>query len=220
MVEEAIVSAISLWIINVYNSFMSLLPSWGQKSIETFLLVFLVFVYAVIIWKFYRFIARKNIIELNLNKYNRSQHPFFTKVMAGFFYFVEYIIILPFLIFIWFSVFTLFLVLLTEGRSTEQILLISAVIISAVRMTAYYSEDLSKDLAKMLPFTLLAVSILDSGSFNIESIVGHLAALPSFLGNVFIYFLFIAGLEIVLRFFDFIFSLFGFEEVPIEESIE
>lgn len=195
-------------IIGIYSSLTSALPLPAKIVIELFLLVLLVAIYSVFIWKFYRFVAQKNIIELNLNQYNHTSHPFIAKIFAGFLYFIEYIIVLPFLIFFWFSIFTLFLIFLNESLSVEQIIMVSAVIIAAIRMTSYYSEDLSKDLAKMLPFALLSLSILNPGFFEIERIFMHFGGIISFIDNIIIYLGFIIILEIVLRFFDFILSLF------------
>lgn len=208
-----VINTVSSGIISAYNAFLATLPPWAQQFLGLFFLTILVFIYAVVIWKFYRFIAKKNIIGLNLNKYNTAEHPLLAKTLAGIFYIIEYIIILPFLIFIWYGVFTFFLFVLSEGRETSQILLISAIIISAIRMTTYYSEDLSKDLAKMLPFTLLAVFILDASSFNLETIMGHIVGLPGFVGNILIYFLFIIVLETILRIFDFLLTLFGLQDI-------
>ena len=201
-----------------YNIFISSLPLFFQNFINLLLIVFLVVAFSIFIWKFYRFISTKNIIELNLNQYNRSEHAFFTKILAGTFYLLEYIIILPFLIFFWFSIFTLFLIFLTDNLEINFLLLISAVIIASIRMTSYYKEDLAKDLAKLVPFTLLAVSILNPKFFSIERIFNQFAELPNFFNEIFIYLIFIIILEMILRFFEFIFSLFGIDEKEIEET--
>ena len=215
---EEVTTGLGAVISESYNSFLSLLPSWAQNFIGLFLLVFLVFIYAVFVWKFYRFISKKNIIELNLNQYNRTEHPVFAKLIAGGFYFLEYIIILPFIIFFWFATFTLFLIFLTENLEINTLLIISVIIIAAVRMTSYYNEDLSKDVAKLLPFTLLAVSIINPNFFNIERIFSHFNEIPNFFGNIMYYLSFIIILEIILRFFDFLFSLFGLEEEEEDEE--
>jgi hypothetical protein len=201
-----------------YNLFISLLPLFFQNFINLLLIVLLVVAFSIFIWKFYRFISTKNLIELNLNQYNRSEHAFFTKLIAGIFYLLEYIIILPFLIFFWFSIFTLFLIFLTDNLEINFLLLISAVIIASIRMTSYYKEDLAKDLAKLVPFTLLAVSILNPKFFSIERIFNQFAELPNFFNEIFIYLIFIIILEMILRFFEFIFSLFGIDEKEIEET--
>ena len=148
-------------IVEMYIYFVSGLPAFVGQSLNLFLLVFVVVLFSIFIWVVHGFISRKNIIELNLNQYNTSEHPFFEKLLAGVLYFIEYIVVLPFLVFIWFSVFTFFLIILSEGTiAVEKILVISAVIISSIRITSYYSESLSKELAKLLPFNLLAFSIL------------------------------------------------------------
>ena len=214
--EEA-VGNITTELTGFYQDFIASLPSFVGNFFNFLILVLLVVVYCIFIWKFYKFIAKKNILGLNLNKYNKSEHPFLTKLFAGFLYFIEYIIILPFLIFFGFVVFSFFLMFLTE-LEIQTLLLVSATIVAAIRMTAYYKENLSKDVAKLLPFTLLAVSILNPNFFNIERIFTHFSKIPNFFGNIAYYLIFIIIIEIILRFFDFIFSLFGLEEEKIEES--
>lgn len=204
-------------IVNAYNYFISTLPTFVGQSINLFLMVLTVVLFSVFIWKVHEFIATKNIIELNLNKYNKSEHPVYEKLLAGVFYFVEYIIISPFLVFLWFSIFTFFLIILSEGTiSVDKILVISAVIISSIRVTSYYSKELSKELAKLLPFNLLAFSILYFSAFGVDKIINHISRLPLFLDSILIYFVFIIFLELVLRFFDFIFSFFGLEKEVLD----
>ncbi|MEK6829472.1 MAG: hypothetical protein AABY15_05045 [Nanoarchaeota archaeon] len=211
---------VGLWaeIILAYNGFLSNLPLWVQDFISLFLLVIFAVAYSIIIWKFYRFIGRKNILRLNLNQYSKLSHLFLERMLGWVLYFLEYIIIIPFLIFFWFAVFTLFLILLTEGIEIDKILMISAIVIAAVRMTAYYKEDLSKELAKLLPLNLLAIAMLTEGLFNFERILGNFSQLSVFFNEIIIYLLFIVVLEIILRFFDFIFSMFGLEEEGEEKE--
>lgn len=217
---EGVIMLIGTEIANAYNSFISSLSPAVQNFLNIFFLILLITIYSIFIWKFYRFIATKNIIRLNLNQYNKSSSPVLTKILAGLFYFVEYIIILPFIIFFWFSIFTIFLIFLTEGIELPNIILLSAVIVGAIRMTAYYKEDLAKDLAKLIPFTLLAISMTKSGFFDFPAILSKFTQLPLFFANILSYLAIIIVLEIILRSFDLIFSLFGLEEEPIEESPE
>ena len=205
------ITDVSAILVKYYQGFLNALPSWGQSFINLFLLVLLIFIYAIFIWHFYRYISKKNLLELNLNKYNRSEHPVFAKLMAGIFYFLEYIIILPFLIFFWYFIFTFFLLFLTQELAIGAILIISAAIIASVRMAAYYKEDVAKEIAKMLPFMLLGISLLTPGFFSFERILSQLEILGDFFQNIFHYLSFIIVLEILLRFFDFIFSFVGLE---------
>ncbi len=215
--------ALETGITEAYNLFVASLPQWAQHFISFFLLALLILIYAVFIWKFYRWIATKNLLELNLNKYNKSQNPALAKMFAGLFYLLEYIIILPFLIFFWFLIFTLFLLVLTENLPVNSLLIISATIIAAIRMTAYYNEDLSKDLAKLVPFTLLGVSIINPNFFDMGRIISQISELPQFITHIVFYLIFIVALEIILRIFEFIFSIFNLndEEVkPVEQPAQ
>lgn len=206
-------------ITDFHKDFTGSLPYSFGDFFNLMLIVLLVSIYAVFIWKFYRFIATKNILGLNLSQYNKTEHPFFSKFFAMILYLVEYILIMPFLIFFWFAVFAFFLVLITNDMGLEIVLLISATIVAAVRMTSYYNEDLSKDLAKLLPFTILAISLLNPHSFNLERTVSYFSQIPAFFGKILIYMLFIILLEIILRFFDFTLSLFGIgDEYAPEEK--
>jgi len=205
---------------SIYTDFLNSLPNPFGDFFSLLLLVLLIFVYSVFIWKFYRFIAQRNILELNLNQYNRAENAFIEKFLAVIFFFLEYIVVMPFLIFFWFAVFTFFLILLTESIEIKTLLIISATIISAIRMSSYYKEDLAKDLAKLLPFTLLAISITRLGFLNFEKILTHLSQIPNFVNEIAIYLLFIIALESFLRFFRFVFSLFGLEEIDEDEKVK
>ena len=196
-------------LLEIYTLFISALPPFHQQAVNFFLIVILVVIYSIFIWKFYRFIAKKNIIELNLSQYSKSEHAFVSKLFATILYVIEYILILPFLIFFWFAIFTLFLIFLTEGLEISAIVIVSATIIAAIRMVSYYSNDLAKDIAKMLPFTLLAIAITKPNFFNIERVLSHLSELPTFFSAIAIYLIFIIALEIILRIFESFFELMG-----------
>lgn len=210
-------------ITNTYNAFLSWMPSSAQNFVNLFLLVLLVVIYAVFIWKLYRFIAKKNIFELNLNKYNKLAHPFFAKAFASVLYLLEYIIILPFVIFFWFAAFTFFLVLLTNNIPLHSLIIVAVIVIAAVRMTSYipkYGENLAKEIAKLLPLNLLAIALIGQSTFNFDNVLTNLGAFPGLIGTIFNYLIFIIILEIILRFFEFIFNLAGLYEPPEEDNNE
>lgn len=202
---------------DAYESLTNILPPFATSFISFFLIAVLLVISAIIIYKFYKSVARKNLIHLDLAKYNKSTNPLFVKLVAGLLYFIEYVLILPFFIFLWFVVLTIFLLLLTE-RTIETLLLVSATLIAAIRMTSYYSQDLSKDLAKLVPFTLLATSLLTPNFFSVERVLGQIALIPNVFGNVFYYLLFIVILEIVLRSFELFGSLFESEEPKVKKK--
>jgi hypothetical protein len=190
----------------IYNHLISFLPEGVQNFISFFLLVIVIVIYSVFIWKFYKFVSKKNIFSLDLHQYNKSEHPLLARILGTFLYILEYIIILPIFIFFWFGIFAIFLTFLTEDLSVQSILLISAVVVGAVRMVSYYKEDLAKEIAKLLPFTLLAVSMTRADFFDFQRVLSNITQLPSFFGNILNYLIFIIILEIILRSFDLLFS--------------
>ncbi len=204
----------------IYSNFLDILPPWTKIFVNLLLLVFVVVIYAIFFWKFYRFVSKKNILELNLNQYNKFSHPFLAKVAGGMFYFIEYILFMPFLIFFWFAVFTVFMLLLTEGFETSSLLVISAVIVGAIRMTSYYREDISKEISKFFPLALLGIAMTKPGFFNFERILENISQIPNFANEIAYYLLFIISLEIFLRAFDLLFSLFHVEDLDDQESEE
>lgn len=216
-----VVDILSESLISYYATFLSYLPAWGQQVINLFLLILLIVAYAWFIWKFYRFVAHKNLISLNLSKYNTSENPVLSKIVGSIFYLLEYFVVLPFIIFFWFVVFTLFLIFLTEGLEVSNIIVISATIVGAVRIIAYiprYGQELAKEVSKLLPFTLLAISITKPGFFDISRILSHISLIPNFLNTIVIYLLFIIALEMLLRIIDFFLSIFGLKEPEPEED--
>jgi len=213
------VTNISSYITEVYDKIFTELPSWAQNFINMFLLVIVITLFCMFVWKIYNITSKKNIFDLNLGQYNRASHPFLEKFLSGVFYILEYIVIFPIFVFFWFSVFTLFLMFLTKGLEMHTIIMISATIVMAIRATAYYKEALSKDLAKLLPFTLLGVAITQKGFFNFEEIFTRFSQIPMFLGDIWSYLAIIVVLEIILRVFDSVFSFFGInDETLVEES--
>ncbi len=210
-----------------YTIFISTFPPIIQNFLSLFLFVLLIVIYSIFIWKLYRFIGTKNIFKFDLNKYNKVKHPLLTKVIAAGLYLLEYILIIPFIIFFWYAIFTFFLILFVEGTvAINTILFISAVAIAAIRMSSYlphYGENLAKELAKILPFTFLAVSVLNPNIFTniIGKISERFSEISIFFEGIATYLLFIILLEIILRFFEFVFNIFEVEEVePHKEGID
>jgi hypothetical protein len=187
------------WIESFFQSIYNSVPSEYQILVSLFLYTVFIIIYAVFIWKFYKFLASREIIKLNLRQYNNSTHPALEKVFAVVLYTVEYMIILPFLVLFWFTIFSLFLLLLSESQDAQQILMISAAIIVSTRVTAYMSEDLSKDIAKILPFTVLAMFVLNPSFFNIANLFDKLNQIPDIFTHILMFIIFIFVIEFVLR---------------------
>jgi hypothetical protein len=156
-------------------------------------------IYAVFIFNFYRFMGRKNIFELNLDKYQQSRFQFLRVMLHLIFYVIKYLVVFPFVAFAWFVILTVLLVFLAKDQPIERILLVSIAVLSAIRITSYYNEDLSRDLAKMLPFALLGVFIIDLSYFSLAGSIGALQQALTQWESIAYYLIFVMGLELVLR---------------------
>ena len=195
-----------------YSEITGTFSSEFTSLINVFIFAILIALYSVFTWKFYRYISKKDLIGLNLQQYNRTTHPFFNKLVAALFYLIEYLIILPFLIFFWFAILALIILVLSEELTASQVIIISAAIVGAIRMLAYYEEDLSKDLAKIFPFTILVIFIINPSFFSLDRVLENLRAIPTFLGNIVLFLVLIVGVELILRVIDLILNLFKSEE--------
>ncbi len=190
------------------ENFISLFTGGADLILTLAFFTTVIVLYSIFVFYFYRFLARKNIIELNLNQYNQYGNEVVMKIFAVIFYIIEYIILLPVLTFFWFAFLSVLILVLSKGLDTATVLLISAALVASVRATSYVSEDLSKDLAKMLPFTLLAIAITKPGFFSVTSLLSRINEIPSLFVNIPYYLLFIIAVELVMRIGDFVQSVF------------
>lgn len=156
-------------------------------------------VYSVLIFNFYRFLARKDIFELDLTRYEQARFRLFRTASHLIFYVGKYLILFPFVAFAWFVLLTVFLVFLSREQAIESTLLVSMAILSSIRITAYYNEDLSRDLAKMLPFALLGIFVVDLSYFSFQSSLDALQQAFNQWESIAYYLLFVIGLELALR---------------------
>jgi len=195
------------------------LPLEYSSLVNVFIFAILISFYSIFTWKFYRFLSKKDLISLNLRQYNRTTHPFLNKFFATILYLIEYIVILPFLIFFWFAVLSLIILALSEELAANQIIIISAAIVASIRILAYYTEDLSRDLAKIFPFTILVIFTLSPGFFSLERIISNLATIPQFLTSILYFLILIVVIELVLRIIDSFLSLIRSND-EVEEKVQ
>ncbi|MBS1266821.1 MAG: hypothetical protein MAG795_00790 [Candidatus Woesearchaeota archaeon] len=155
--------------------------------------------YAIFIFHFYKFLAKRDVINFDLNKYNEAQQPFFKKLLRVIFYLIQYILLVPILTFIWFGVLLTLLTFLSEQLIIQNLILSSMAVVAAIRISAYYNENLSVDLAKLLPLALLGVYIVDSTFVSFAESWDTLMKVPSHWRMLLYYFLLAMGLEIIMR---------------------
>jgi len=103
------------------------------------------------------------------------------------------------------------MIFITQDLPLLTVLLISTIMISVIRMTVYYKEDLAKDIAKLFPLALLVIFLTEFGNFHFISIVSNLSLIPDFFSDIWVYLIFILAIEVILRFIDLIFKISGIE---------
>ena len=156
-------------------------------------------IYAVFIFNFYRFLGRKDIFELDLTRYERSKFRVLRSTLYLISYVGKYLILFPIVAFAWFVILTALLVFLSKNQTIENILLIAMAVLSAIRITAYYNEDLSRDLAKILPFALLGIFLIDLSYFSVATSINALEETIARWDSITYYLAFVIGLEFVMR---------------------
>lgn len=161
----------------------------GDLSLFTWLfsIIIIIAIYSIVIYKFYRYIARRNCF-----KTSKREH---SKAIA----FLKYFFLFPFIAFLFFMGFSLMLIFLTKDTQILTILYTSFILVVAIRITAYYTEDLSRDVAKMLPFAILAIFLIDSSYFSIGTVTERINTLPEYTNSIIQFLILIIFVEWILR---------------------
>ena len=79
---------------------MEIVPEQYRVYVTLGVFIVLISVYAIFVWKFYRFLAKRDLLELNLKQYNNVEHSLLNKMLALGLFIVEYIIILPIVVYL------------------------------------------------------------------------------------------------------------------------
>lgn len=179
---------------DISNMLASLSLQEGWTVLEP-MIVFIVgmVIYSIFIFKFYNFISRKSIFTFTGGKY--SEHAGLKK----FAYSIEYLFLFPIVAFIWFFVISLILTMVSGSIAISSVFLISMSVLATIRFTAYYNENLSKDIAKLLPLSLLAILLFDISNISLITPFDVIIELIDVGRTLIYYFGFIFAVEIFLK---------------------
>ncbi len=159
-------------------------------------------VYGVFVFNFYRFLARKDIFTLDLQKHNQAKRPALRKTISVIFYTFKCLMLYPVFVFFWFVVMAVLLYLLSRNQSIEVVMLVAMGVVGAIRICSYYKEALSTDISKILPFALLGIMLIDNSIIRVvqstES-VREAALQWETLVSLTYYLAFVVSLELLLR---------------------
>ena len=156
-------------------------------------------IYAIVIFNLYRFMSRRDIFNLDFSKFEESRHPVLRKTIHLFFYTAKYLLIFPLFAFLWFGILVVMVAFLSKTKEVEDLLLIAMAVLASVRVTSYYTEDLSRDIAKMLPFALLGIFLIDLRYFDFSTSTDLLNQVGVEWKSIFYYWIFVILLEFILR---------------------
>lgn len=173
-----------------------------ELAVSVIVLLATLVVASLFIFKFYKSLSKRNLISLNLYKYNTSEHPITNKVFAMLLYLIEYVFFIPFLIMLWFAGIAVFVLLISSDSLTvDYILWVSAALIGAIRVLAYIRTEIATDLAKMFPFTTLSFLLLSAGNFDLDLLMTNLRTIPSLLNHILSFIVVVLVIEIIMRAF-------------------
>ena len=156
-------------------------------------------VYGIFVFNFYRFLARKDIFRLDLDKYNHTTRPLVHKTFASVLYVVKFLIVFPAFVFFWFVVLAFLLSLMARNQSVDSILLAAMGVVGSIRICAYYNQTLSTDLAKILPFALLGITLIDRSLVNIPTPSANLEEAVEYWETMVYYMAAVVMLEMIMR---------------------
>tara|TARA_Y100000310_G_C20523046_1_gene734651 strand:+ start:349 stop:996 length:648 start_codon:yes stop_codon:yes gene_type:complete len=155
--------------------------------------------YSLFVFKFYKFLSRRDIVKLKLEQYKEGFLTQLKRIGKTLFNLIENIILTPICIIFWFAVLTTFMFLLSKNPDVDSIILTSMALVASIRITAHYNENLSQDLAKMVPFALLGVFLIDINYFSFQNSLETIKQIPLFWSQLGYYLIFVISLETVLR---------------------
>ncbi|MEM5879143.1 MAG: hypothetical protein QXU74_01480 [Candidatus Aenigmatarchaeota archaeon] len=177
-----------------YHQIASIIP---ENFLRISIFTFALFIFGIIMWKFYSTLAKRDLFKINLSPYMSK----WEKAGEALAFFFKYTFIFPFYTFFWFLIFSFFLIFLSESLTIEEIFFVSISIISFTRIAAYYKEELAKDVATIIPTTFLLIFLTNPAFFTVDLLLARWESMLSSFPEVLIYLLFTICLEWILRVF-------------------
>lgn len=188
---------------------MALLPTQSEiiewagnfftETFPTLMAIIAIAAYSGFVFMFYRLLARRDILTLDLTKYNHSTSGRIRAFFRTGAWLLQYAIAIPVLIAFWTLVMAVILTLLAEGNDHARNALIATSVVGSVRILSYWTEDLSRDVAKMLPFAVLGVFLVGSTSVEVSEFEDLMNNVPELAAAYFNSLVLLSILETLLR---------------------
>ena len=170
-----------------------------DESYPTLGAILAISAYSIFVFIFYRNLAKRDLITLNLDKYSNNLTGKIKKYIKSIIFVIQYILIIPILLTFWTLVLAIILTLLSSDADHSRNALIATSVVGSVRILSYWTEDLSRDVAKMLPFGVLGVFLVGDAQVQVSEIRELLQSLEEIATSFFSSLFLIAVVEGVLR---------------------
>ena len=161
-----------------------------DESYPTLGAILAISAYSIFVFIFYRNLAKRDLITLNLDKYSNNLTGKIKKYIKSIIFVIQYILIIPILLTFWTLVLAIILTLLSSDADHSRNALIATSVVGSVRILSYWTEDLSRDVAKMLPFGVLGVFLVGDAQVQVSEIRELLQSLEeiatSFFSSLFL----------------------------------
>ena len=155
-------------------------------------------VFAYAIFHLHRAMSVRNVLGIDCSGLRTSTRPLHV-LRYCLAYLALYGALFPFLAYLWFSILAIMLAFLYNDKGAQELLLISMAVVTAVRVTAYYNADVARDIAKILPYGLLGIFLVNLGGFDFQKSIDLLDRLLAEEDRAFYYWVYISGQELFLR---------------------
>lgn len=139
---------------------------------------FCIAVYGIVVYAYYKHLSKRDVFKFEREK-GTSFWVRFKNIIRSTSHYLSYIIVYPFITVIWLGIISLLLLVLSKQRPIESVLMLSMSIVFATRIAAYIKEELAMDLAKLIPFGMLGVFLVDPDYFSISVALERIYSIPS-----------------------------------------
>lgn len=179
------------FIVGIYSAVEAVL---GPDLTNFFTTAFGIAAYAIILGTFYNNFSKQRFFELE----HTPGESITDQILHYATLIAKYTFAFPIITFVWFMFLTIFLVFL-GSQDVTNVMYISIAVVAAIRITAYWDEEISVDLAKMLPLGLLAYFVADPSFLDAAAFEQKFFEITQLLPLSIPFFIYIVFLEWVLR---------------------
>lgn len=191
------------------DELLLILRDFSTDTFPTLMAIIAIAAYSGFVFMFYRLLAKRDILTLDLKRFEDSMTGRIRVFFRSLLFVAQYVLLIPILIGFWTVVMATILTLLSDSSDHSRNAMIATSVVGAVRILAYWTEDLSRDVAKMLPFAVLGVFLVGSTSVNFSEFEALYSNLPELADAYLNSLILLSILETVLRVGHVVKDLFG-----------